>query len=104
MNLAGPERERTKLLSSMLKACLVFACYAQPPVCALLTLPADIAAHTAAALAAEAMGKPQQPTSRFQHLKMMYCVLQTHQQRWQCSATMRVDKWRGENEFTHDDV
>jgi hypothetical protein len=61
MDLAGPKGERTKLLPSMSKAWLVFACYAQPLVWALMVLPADVAAHVAAALAAEAMGEPQQP-------------------------------------------
>jgi hypothetical protein len=69
MDLAGPQKERTKLLPCMLTAWLLFACYAQPPVWAFLVLPADVAAHSAAALAAEAMGKPQQPLLSLSLLK-----------------------------------
>jgi hypothetical protein len=73
MNLAGSEREGTELLTSILTAWLVLAHYAQPPVWALLMLSADIAAHLAAALAAEAppMGQPQQP-----HLTTDSCLAQ----------------------------
>jgi hypothetical protein len=73
MDLAGPERESTELLTCILTAWLVLAHYAQPLVWALLVLPADIAAHLAAALAAEAlpMGQPQQPQLEHKELSKL---------------------------------